>query len=439
MKGDIMTKGQKLWEHAKRLIPGGNMLLSKQAEMFLPDIWPTYYSKASGCRLWDLNGIEYIDMSIMGIGTNTLGYCQPEVDESVRKAIDQGNMSTFNCPEEVYLAEKLVEIHPWSDMVRLARTGGEANAIAIRIARAASGKDKVAFCGYHGWHDWYLAANLADDKNLDGHLLSGLEPNGVPRGLKGSVLPFTYNSLDELETLFKNHDIGVIIMEVVRNIEPEDNFIHHVRELANKRNVVLIFDEISSGFRQTLGGIHKQYKVQPDIATFGKALGNGYAISAVLGTQQIMDACQTSFISSTFWTERIGPAAALKTLDVMQKIKSWERITEKGHYIQKSWIEIAGKYGLDIEVGGLPAMSYFSFKSDNFLEYKTLITQEMLKKGFLSTNIIFLCTEHNHDIIEAYIAELDAVFRLISECEDGRNVTELLDGPVCHNGFKRLN
>ena len=439
MKGDIMTKGQKLWEHAKRLIPGGNMLLSKQAEMFLPDIWPTYYSKASGCRLWDLNGIEYIDMSIMGIGTNTLGYCQPEVDESVRKAIDQGNMSTFNCPEEVYLAEKLVEIHPWSDMVRLARTGGEANAIAIRIARAASGKDKVAFCGYHGWHDWYLAANLADDKNLDGHLLSGLEPNGVPRGLKGSVLPFTYNSLDELETLFKNHDIGVIIMEVVRNIEPEDNFIHHVRELANKRNVVLIFDEISSGFRQTLGGIHKQYKVQPDIATFGKALGNGYAISAVLGTQQIMDACQTSFISSTFWTERIGPAAALKTLDVMQKIKSWERITEKGHYIQKSWIEIAGKYGLDIEVGGLPAMSYFSFKSDNFLEYKTLITQEMLKKGFLSTNIIFLCTEHHHDIIEAYIAELDAVFRLISECEDGRNVTELLDGPVCHNGFKRLN
>ena len=415
------------------------MLLSKQAEMFLPDIWPTYYSKASGCRLWDLNGIEYIDMSIMGIGTNTLGYCQPEVDESVRKAIDQGNMSTFNCPEEVYLAEKLVEIHPWSDMVRLARTGGEANAIAIRIARAASGKDKVAFCGYHGWHDWYLAANLADDKNLDGHLLSGLEPNGVPRGLKGSVLPFTYNSLDELEALFKNHDIGVIIMEVVRNIEPEDNFIHHVRELANKRNVVLIFDEISSGFRQTLGGIHKQYKVQPDIATFGKALGNGYAISAVLGTQQIMDACQTSFISSTFWTERIGPAAALKTLDVMQKIKSWERITEKGHYIQKSWIEIAGKYGLDIEVGGLPAMSYFSFKSDNFLEYKTLITQEMLKKGFLSTNIIFLCTEHHHDIIEAYIAELDSVFRLISECEDGRNVTELLDGPVCHNGFKRLN
>ncbi|MBZ0305533.1 MAG: aminotransferase class III-fold pyridoxal phosphate-dependent enzyme, partial [Anaerolineae bacterium] len=177
-EGATMGTGQKLWKRAKQIIPGGNMLLSKRAEMFLPELWPAYFSKAKGCKVWDLDGNEYIDMSIMGIGTNILGYGHQDVDDAVRKTIDAGNMSTLNCPEEVYLAEKLIELHPWADMVRLARSGGEANAIAIRIARAASGKDKVAICGYHGWHDWYLSANLGDDKNLAGHLLPGLEPKG---------------------------------------------------------------------------------------------------------------------------------------------------------------------------------------------------------------------------------------------------------------------
>ena len=167
-QGAQQSSGQKLWKRAKRVIPGGNMLLSKRAEMFLPEQWPTYFSKAKGCRVWDLDNREYIDMSIMGVGTNILGYGHPEIDGAVRKVIDMGNMSTLNCPEEVALAEKLIELHPWADMARFARSGGEANAIAIRIARAAAGKDKVAVCGYHGWHDWYLSANLSDEKNLDG-------------------------------------------------------------------------------------------------------------------------------------------------------------------------------------------------------------------------------------------------------------------------------
>jgi glutamate-1-semialdehyde 2,1-aminomutase len=154
------------------------------------------------------------------------------VDSAVQQTVAAGNMSTFNCPEEVYLAEKLIELHPWADMVRLARSGGEANAIAIRIARAASGKDKVAICGYHGWHDWYLSANLGDDAGLDGHLLPGLQPNGVPRNLKGTVFPFNYNNYAELEDLVNAQDIGVIKMEVVRNMGPENNFLHKVRKLA---------------------------------------------------------------------------------------------------------------------------------------------------------------------------------------------------------------
>ncbi len=309
-EGSSLGTGQKLWNRAKRVIPGGNMLLSKRPEMFLPEQWPAYFSKAKGCRVWDLDGIELIDMSLMGIGTNTLGYGHPEVDEAVSRTVAAGNMSTLNCPEEVYLAERLVELHPWADMARFARSGGEANAIAIRIARAASGKDKVAICGYHGWHDWYLSANLGDDKNLAGHLLPGLEPNGVPRNLRGTVLPFSYNNFSELEALADANDIGVIKMEVIRNHEPKDGFLEKVRALAAARGIVLIFDECTSGFRQTFGGLHKMYGVQPDMAVFGKTLGNGYAITAVIGRREIMEAAQTTFISSTFWTERIGPTAA---------------------------------------------------------------------------------------------------------------------------------
>jgi glutamate-1-semialdehyde 2,1-aminomutase len=438
-EGAKMETGQKLWKRAKQVIPGGNMLLSKRAEMFLPDQWPAYFSKAKGCKVWDLDGNEYVDMSIMGIGTNILGYGHPEVDTAVQQTVTAGNMSTFNCPEEVYLAEKLVELHPWADMVRLARSGGEANAIAIRIARAASGRDKVAICGYHGWHDWYLSANLGDDAGLDGHLLPGLQPNGVPRSLKGTVFPFNYNNYAELEDLVNAQDIGVIKMEVVRNMGPEDNFLHKVRKLATDRGIVLIFDECTSGFRETFGGLHKKYGVEPDMAMFGKALGNGYAIAAIIGKREVMEAAQTSFISSTFWTERIGPTAALKTLEIMGRIKSWETITQTGLNIRQDWQKLANKYGLGISHWGLPALTGFTINSENALIYKTLITQEMLAKGYLAGNSVYICIEHTPEIVVDFFEALDPIFALIKECEDGRDVMSLLKGPVCHGGFKRLN
>lgn len=438
-EGTTMGTGQKLWKRAKQIIPGGNMLLSKRAEMFLPELWPAYFSKAKGCKVWDMDGNEYIDMSIMGIGTNILGYGHQEVDDAVHKTIDAGNMSTFNCPEEVYLAEKLVELHPWAHMARLARSGGEANAIAIRIARAASGKDKVAICGYHGWHDWYLSANLGDNKNLAGHLLPGLEPKGVPQNLRGTVFPFNYNNYAELEALIDAHDIGVIKMEVVRNMEPQDNFLHRVRKLASERGIVLIFDECTSGFRETFGGLHKKYGVEPDMAMFGKALGNGYGITATIGKREVMEAAQSTFISSTFWTERIGPTAALKTLEVMERVKSWDTITQAGLNIRQDWQELADKHGLKIDHWGLPALTGFTFQSPNALAYKTLITQEMLAKGYLAGNSVYVCIEHTPEVVSGFFAALEPIFALIKECEDGRDVMGLLKGPVCHGGFKRLN
>jgi glutamate-1-semialdehyde 2,1-aminomutase len=438
-EGSKMGTGQKLWKRAKKIIPGGNMLLSKRPEMFLPELWPSYFEKAKGCEVWDLDGNKYVDMSIMGIGTNILGYGHEEVDEAVIQTVEKGNMSTLNCPEEVYLAERLVELHPWADMVRFARSGGEANSIAIRIARAAVGKDKVAFCGYHGWHDWYLAANLGGKENLVGQLLPGLEPNGVPQDLKDTAFPFEYNDFEGLKNLLDSHDIGVIKMEVMRNSVPDSDFLKKVRTLATDKGVVLIFDECTSGFRETFGGIHKKYGVEPDIAMFGKALGNGYSITAVIGRREIMQEAQNSFISSTFWTERIGPVAALKTLEIMEREKSWDKITKIGSSLKIKWQGLADKFELKISHFGLNALAGFSFDSFNKLKYKTFISQEMLSKGYLASNSIYACTKHSTDHIDGYFDNLEPIFKLISECEAGRDIDLLLKGPVCHDGFKRLN
>ena len=435
-----MKTGQNLYKKAKTLIPGGTMLLSKRPEMFLPDNWPSYFSKAKGCKIWDLDGQELIDMTIMGIGTNTLGYGHDTVDNAVLDTVKKGNMSTLSCPEEVYLAERLIEMNPWADMVRFARSGGEANSIAIRIARAASGKDKVAICGYHGWHDWYLSANHNSGDILSGHLLPGLNPSGVPKALKDTALPFQYNNYEELVDLVEKHDIGVIKMEVLRNFGPEDNYLHKVRELATKKNIVLIFDECTSGFRETFGGVYKKFGVEPDVAMYGKTIGNGYAITAVVGKRSVMEAAQTSFISSTFWTERIGSTAALATLKVMEEVKSWEVITAIGKKVQEGWRSLAGANGIEIELAGIPALSTYSFKSENGLAYKTLITQEMLKKNILASTNFYASIAHEDIYLEKYFSELDKVYGLIRKCEQQElNINELLEGPICHTGFKRLN
>ena len=440
-EGRDMGTGQKLYKRAKKVIPGGNMLLSKRPEMFLPGKWPAYFKKAKGCKVWDLDGNEYIDMSIMGIGTNILGYGHPEVDEAVIKTVQDGNMSTLNCPEEVYLAERLIELHPWADMARFARSGGEINSVAVRIARAATGKDKIAICGYHGWHDWYLSTNLNNDKNLDGHLLPGLQPNGVPRGLTGTTLPFEYNNIDQLEKLINDNsgEIAAIKMEVSRNKGPDGDYLKKVRELATKNNIILIFDECTSGFREVFGGLHKKYDVEPDLAIFAKAMGNGYAISACIGRKDVMQASQKTFISSTFWTERIGPTAALKTLEIMERERSWETITATGLDISSRWIKLAEKHNLDIKTWGISALSGYTFNSPNALSYKTLVTQEMLKKGYLAANSVYVCTEHKVEFIDRYFSELDPIFAMIRECEDGLDIESFLDGPICHANFKRLN
>jgi glutamate-1-semialdehyde aminotransferase len=435
-------KGQALWEKAKQIIPGGNQLLSKRSEMFLPNGWPSYYTKAKGAEVWDLDGNKFIDMSIMGVGSSLLGYADPDVNKAVKKAIDNGVVSTLNAPEEVELAEMLCKIHPWAKMVRYARSGGEAMAIAIRIARASSGKDKVAFCGYHGWADWYLSANLSDDKNLDGHLLPGLEPRGVPRGLKGTLLPFHFNHIEELEEIVTNHgkELGVIVLEPMKNGEPKDDFLKKVRAIADKAGAVIIFDEVSIGWKMTFGGSHLLYGASPDIAVFAKAISNGFAMAAIIGTHEVMQSAQATFISSTNWTERLGPVAALATLKKLKKLNVAKKLQVTGNKVKKIWNDTAKKNGLSITTGGLPPFSNFTFMyGDKHQTLKTLFVQEMLQRGFLASNMVFACYAHTDAILKKYEKAVDEVFKILKEALDTNTVEKRLKGPVAHTGFARLN
>jgi glutamate-1-semialdehyde 2,1-aminomutase len=261
----------------------------------------------------------------------------------------------------------------------------------------------------------------------------------VPDSLSGSVLAFNYNRYDELERLAEANSLAAIMMEVSRNKGPAEGFLEQVRGLATRCGAVLIFDECTSGFRQSFGGLHTLYGVEPDMAMYGKALGNGYAINATIGRREVMEAAQSSFISSTFWTERIGPSAALKTLEVMERTQSWVQITRTGREITERWQDLAKRHGLTITTSGLPALTSFSFAGARALAYKTLLTQEMLASGYLAGTSVYVCTDHSQQVVDAYFSALDPVFALIRECEEGRDVMQLLKGPVCHAGFKRLN
>lgn len=432
-----MPTGPELWNKAKTLIPGGSMLLSKRAEMYLPAGWPAYFSRTKGCTVWDLDDKPYLDVGLMGVGTNILGYSHPKVDEAVMDTVKSGNLSTLNAPEEVYLAEALIALHPWAGMARFTRSGGEACAVAVRIARAASGKDKVAFCGYHGWHDWYLSANLGEDDSLDGHLLPGLEPNGVPRALRGSSIPFRFNDLAGLTEIMAAGDVGVIYLEVQRSDPPAPGFLEAVRALATKHGAVLVFDECTSGFRRPLGGMHLHYGVDPDIATFGKTLGNGYAINAIIGRTEIMQAAQTTFISSTFWTERIGPTAALAALAAMAEEDAPARVHQIGVNVQQRWQETATAAGLDITVGGLPALANYTVTGLDPLLVKTYVTGRLLDQGFLGGLSVYASIAHTDAVLDQYFEAVAIIMGELARLDDAALVA-LLPGGVAQGGFARL-
>ncbi len=432
---------QELYTKARKLIPGGTQLLSKRPEMFLPDQWPAYYSHARGAETWDLDGNRYIDMSLFGVGACVLGFADPDVETAVIGAVRAGTMSTLNCPEEVELAELLLELHPWAEMVRFGRCGGEAMAMATRIARAATGRDTIAFCGYHGWHDWYLAANLAEDHALDGHLLAGLSPAGVPRGLTGTIHPFHYNRIEELRAIVADHgrELAAIVMEPARNEGPAEGFLEEIRKIADRTGAVLVFDEVTSGWRMNTGGIHLTCGVNPDLAVFAKGMSNGYAMAAVIGIRGVLEASQGSFISSTYWTERIGPVAALATIRKHREKNVARHLNEVGGRVQEGWKGAAARTGLKLEVGGLPPLSHFVVNDRKAAALTTLFIQAMLDRGFLASAQFYASYAHEPRHVEDYLGAIEDTFGMLARAMEADNVQALLRGPVRHSGFERLS
>jgi glutamate-1-semialdehyde 2,1-aminomutase len=428
-----IKNGLSLYNYAKTIIPGGTTLFSKRSELHLPNKWPAYFKKAKGTNVWDLNGKKYLDM-FCAVGTSILGYSNDRVNKSVFFNINNGNLTSLNCPEEVYLSREILKHHPWASMAKFTRGGGEANAVAIRIARASTKKKNVAFCGYHGWHDWYLSANINSKKNLDYHLMSGLNFDGIPENLKNTSFPFPYNDFDYLSKLIHKKNIGIIKMEVMRNTKPKNNFLKKIREICNKKKIILIFDECTSGYRENMGGIHLKFKVNPDIAIFGKALGSGFAINAIIGKKEIMKNAENTFISSTFWGERIGYTAALASVEEFKRLKVFKIIKSNSKLIKNIWSSLSKKYNVPIRILGSNGIPSFEFEN-NHSKFKTYLTQEMLKNRILATNLVYVNIFHNKSNLKKYTKVLDKIFFDISK----KNINKILNSKECFKPINRIN
>jgi glutamate-1-semialdehyde 2,1-aminomutase len=435
------NKTESLYAHAKTRIPSGTQLLSKRPEMMAPGRWPAYYREARGCEVWDLDGKPYYDMSTNGIGACVLGYRHDAVTAAVKRRLLLGSMSTLNPREEVDLADRLIELHPWAEQARFARSGGEACAIAVRIARATTRRSVVAICGYHGWQDWYLAANLGESDALRGHLLPGLNPDGVPGELRGTTVPFRFNDIDALRQIIDQYGdhLAAVFMEPCRGEDPATGFLQQVRDCTRRNGTMLIFDEITIGWRLHYGGAHLKYGVAPDMAVFAKALGNGHPISAVIGTTAAMDGAHTSFISSTNWTESIGPAAALAVLDEMAKVDVPAHIAAVGDQVSRIWADRAQAHQLPVAAGNsFPALAKFSFDHPDSERLRTLFTTLMLEKGFLAGTSIYPTMAHDDRVVSLYEHAVDEVFGKLSAVlkDGGWEATGI--GETAHKGFSRL-
>ncbi len=460
---------KKLQNYANNLIPGLSGLLGKRPEMYLPGgSWPTYYSKAKGINIWDLKGNKYLDFTMVGVGSCVLGYSDKDIDRVAKTVISQGPLTTLNPPEEILLAEKLTKIHPWAEQVKFARTGGEMVAVAIRLARSYTGRDKILICGYHGWHDWYLATNLGNTSRLNNHLLSGLEPKGVPQGLSNSVIPFNFNSCKDVKEIIekKSKECAAIILEPARTTIGCKKFLKSIREIATKNNCVLIFDEITSGWRNNTSGIHKEIGVNPDLATFGKTMANGIPISALIGKSEIMKEAKNSFISSTNWTERLGPACALAFIEKHKRINLGKILKKNGLKIRNIWKKAAEeadiefiepeKYGsacainktfqkksknIQIEVSGIKPLSSFKISSreESWPVILTYFIQEMLKDKILASDRCYSNICQTDELLNRYFKSCTKVFKKISLLTSKRQLSNHLEGPVKQMGFKRLN
>ena len=408
-------KGILLWEKALKIIPGGNGLLSKRPYRLIPNLWPTYYKTSSGINVTDLDNKTYKDMSLMGVGTCTIGYSIKKIDNYVISTIKKGVNCTLNSTNKYSLAKKILKVNKFANKVKFARGGAEAINIAIRVARAKTKKDIIAFSGYHGWYDWYLSSNLSGKKNLDTYLLPNLKIEGVPKKLKGTTIAINLKLKKNLEKIKKSKNIAAVILELCRENYENQKTIKEIEQICKKKKICLIIDEITTGWRGAQGGEYTKYNIKPDIVIYGKALGNGYTISAIVGNNKYLDKLSDTFASSTAWTERVGFAAAEATIDFFVKKKVHLHINEMGENIIKEWSRIAKKKNIKITIGNYLAIPNFKFKYKHANKLSTIFSYEMLKRGYLATNSVYLSYSHKKETIKEYLKNFEKVFDIIKK------------------------
>jgi len=405
--------GPDLWKKAKSVISCGSGLRSKWAELYDPGTWPSYFSRCKGSRIWDLTGREYADFGA-GAGAIVLGYSDPVVDQAVRQQLGKGTYCTLLSPKEIELAELLLELHPWAGKVRYARGGGDAMGVAVRIARAATNRSGIAFCGYHGWQDWYLAANLGDSANLDGHLMPGLQPLGVPRELKGTSVGFKYNDLASFEAALAalDHAPAAIVMEPMRTQWPQPGFLETIKRRAAEVGAVLIMDEITSGWRFGFPGASAALDLEPDIAVYAKAMSNGFPCGAIIGRSEIMDAANGSFISSSYWTDAVGPAAAIACITRMRANNVQQAIWQRGGDFQSRLRHVASQHSSGSPViGGMPCNPYISFDIGAQANLAKIAFIRMMKEqGILLAGVNYIMYTHTDAMFEHFLDSAGEAF-----------------------------
>ena len=388
MKQLKTTKSYKIYQRAKRIIPGGGVTESKKpTSLFGGEEFPAYFSKAQGSIITDVDGNKYIDYC-MALGPILLGYNYPAVNKAIEEQLHKGGLASLCNEKVVLLAEKLAEIIPCAEMVRFLKTGAEATAAAVRVSRAYTGREKVLTCGYHGWHDW---CNLGD---------------GVPKVLKQYSFSFEFNNIESFKRLFNVHrkELACVVMEPVINIEPSREFLKEIRNSCSKAGVVLVFDEIKTGFRMAVGGAQERYKVVPDLAVFGKGMANGMPLAALAGRKEMMKVLQHAWVSSTYAGDVLSIAACLKVLEIIQNKPVIEHIWRLGDKMLDGFNRIALKYPELVEAGGIAPMNFIRFRKGiaNCEKIDKYFFTETLKRGILLKRIAynFICYSHTEKQID---------------------------------------
>ncbi|MBZ0183657.1 MAG: aminotransferase class III-fold pyridoxal phosphate-dependent enzyme [Melioribacteraceae bacterium] len=423
----IIEKSNEYYNRAVGLIPSFTQTLAKGPSQYVNGIAPKYLKKGKGSIVWDVDGNEYLDYN-MAIGPLSLGYSYEKVDNAIKEQLQDGITFSLMHPLEVEVAELIREVIPNAESVRFSKSGADVTSAAIRLARAYTGKNKVLCCGYHGWHDWYIAVT---SRNY-----------GIPEEVKNYTFTFNYNDFDSFLTSVDD-DIAAVILEPVVFNKPENNFLHKVAEVCKEKNIVLIFDEMWTGFRMAIGGVQEYFEIKPDLATYSKAVANGMPISILTGKKEIMQlADEDVFFYTTFGGEALSLAAAKATINELKEKNVPSYLEHLGKELKEGLASIIQDLQLSyVKVVGYNWRSMVQFENYNedSLIFKSFVQQEMIKRGVLWSGFHNISFSHTKGQIDYTLDVYKEVLKMLKDAVNKNIVKELLLGEPVKPVFRKVD